>query len=385
MKPKYYLWIYVGLLFGYTIFSYTLVDRNIVLFGHWRYWDMQRWLWHWWDSNREIMVVGYAMLVSGIFGVYLLICRWALSGVLEAKSLGWASIGSVLALFFSYPGLSHDVFNYLFNAKMVLVYSANPHVKVALDFASDPWLGFMHNVHTTAPYGYGWTGISLLPAGLSFWNVKLGILWMRVLMIGALYLLALVQYRLAPDRMRLFVWVFLLNPLVLIETVSNVHNDVVMMGLLLSGVWVFTKWWRKRLMLALIFGGALIGLSVSIKYASLMVVAGLLIEWAGTRWGRKISFGGSQMLAHALPLFTARSQRFLPWYLIWSLSFLPLTKEAWIRGVFVWGSLAGLLAYVPYLWFGNYTEMVLMWRSVILYGIPAGYLGVRLLRRKRYG
>jgi len=69
-----------------------------------------------------------------------------------------------VGLLFSYPFLSHDLFNYLFDAKIVTFYHQNPYILKALDFPSDPWLRFMHWTHRTYPYGPSFLFLTLVPS-----------------------------------------------------------------------------------------------------------------------------------------------------------------------------------------------------------------------------
>jgi hypothetical protein len=363
-----------------------LVDRNIVLTGHEAYWLAQRYLWSLIDQHRVWVTLFFMVLVGLLFITYFEILKQAQAGLLTGSQKKWLVGLSVASLIVSYPALSHDIYNYLFNAKMVLSYQTDPHVSVALDFPQDPWLGFMHNVHTPAPYGYGFTLISLVPSFIGQNHLKVTVLFFRLMMIFFLGLLVWLQLKLiSKPGMRLFIVAFVLNPLVLIETVGNIHNDVVMMGLLFLAWYLYKRGLetaKSRYLLAAIVAFVA---SVSIKYASIMFLAGIGIQAIFKYSGRFVSFGGAQGIANIIPLLTARSQRFLPWYLIWSLPFLPFTTEVWLRNTLLVASLAGLLSYVPFLYWGEYTAQVLTVRSVILYTLPLGYLAYWMLLKRHKG
>lgn len=373
------LWAsYVVLLGGYTLWSYTQVDPNLVLSNRPFLWNLQNLVWQLGYHQRLISSLSYLILVSLLFLVYFLILRALFSKQLSVREGFWGVGLAVIVLMFSYPALSHDIFNYLMNAKMVLLYQANPHIRVALDFPFDPWLKFMNNVHTPAPYAYGFTALSLIPAFIGQYHLKITILLFRTMMVMAFWLLIKAQWQLADKKERFWVIAFALNPLVLIETVGNIHNDVVMMALLLGGficvlkARVGSRWWYLA-------AGSLFCLSVSVKYATLMALVGLGSWYLLKKIKRPISFGGTQAIAHFLPLLTARSQRFLPWYLIWPLSFLPLTKEPLIRETLLIFSFTGLLAYIPYLYTGEFSQELLTVRTMILFMPPLIYLLTRLI------
>ena len=58
------------------------------------------------------------------------------------------------------------------------------------------------------------------------------------------------------------------------------------------------------------------------------------------------------------PLLTTRSQQFLPWYLIWPLSFLPLLSSPKIINILLVFSYFSLLRYVPLLYLPMFNRPV---------------------------
>lgn len=243
----------------FALFSYSLAAPNLVLTSWQPYWQLQTYLWQTLFNNRSLLSEIYALLIVILTLNYAAVVwgvrRWSIS----LTQVGWGIAICTLPLLLSNNALSYDLFNYVFNAKMVVVYHANPHLQTALEFAQDPWVRFMHNVHTPAPYGYSWTALSLIPYSLSallsgnrftlilysfrFWSwLSLGLLFMT---------LRWFSRRLDhPPQPWLWALVFF-NPLLLIEILSSAHNDLWMMipalwalGLLLkqakkSPVWLW--------------------------------------------------------------------------------------------------------------------------------------------------
>jgi hypothetical protein len=82
------------------------------------------------------------------------------------------------------------------------------------------------------------------------------------------------------------------------------------------------------------------------------------------------------VLALLAPLFTARSQQFHPWYLVWALCFLPVLGSRLLRSILIGLSIASLLRYVP--WLDNsleYTPVVLaLQKAISATGLVAGVL-----------
>jgi len=165
------------------------------------------------------------------------------------------------------------------------------------------------------------------------------------------------------------------NPLVLIETVSSIHNDVLMMGPAVGAILCGYTALRRR---SWRWGVASLGLlliSVSIKFASVMLIAGGAGYWLTKKWRYSLSLGAWQGGAHFIPLLTERSQQFLPWYLIWSLTFLPWMREQWGRMVLISFSFTSLLSYLPFLLSGEYSPQSDLWRKIILF-VPPISLGI---------
>lgn len=363
MKNKYW-----QLLFGFlagllAIWSYQLVDPNLVLFNSHFFYSVQQKFWEV-GANRNWLSASYFLIISFWFGAWI----WGYRrGLAKNITKSWKKmfifiLPIVIILWLGMNALSHDIFNYLFNAKMLWQFQADPHQQVALDFSYDPWVRFMHNTHTPAPYGYGWTIISLPPfiasSGifvLAFWGMKL---WMIVALLVYLYLIWKLMQLEKADLKNYYL--LALHPLLLIETVLNGHNDVWMMWPVLLALWLILRFgvvmWVPVAVLALWL------VSINIKLATLVLapVLGGLYFWS--KWGEKLSIRITNFakwwrstwpewsaLALLVPLFTARSQRFHPWYLIWSLSFLPFINWKWLRYSLLGLSITALYRYLPWM------------------------------------
>lgn len=261
---------------------------------------------------------------------------------------------------FAYPMFSYDLFNYLFNAKMVWIYHVNPHVKTAIEFSADPMLRFMQNIHTTAPYAYGWTIASLLPGlawfsgkfTLAFWAMKAFIagFWL-----GQLWILKKLVTKLFPKESWRF-WLFALNPLVLVETLINGHNDVVMMFPALLAYWLLLSS-KKFLSLLFLF------LSASIKYATIIFLPLFTFHLRGG----KLDIPAWASFAFFAVMFT-RPEQLHSWYLIWAFSFAVLAKPKWLVSAFTALTFGALLRYAPYIYFGHWDPPVYLIRNLIWLG-----------------
>lgn len=393
--------LYIILLGLFTVFSFSLTAPNLVLTTWNPYWQFQTWMWETFFNNRPLLAYTYIFLISALFCVYILLLL-SLKKTTRFILPKFIWILPFIIIFFSSTALSYDIFNYIFNAKMVAIYHADPHVKVALDFASDPWVRFMHNTHTPAPYAYGWTVLSLLPFSIGLG--KFLTTWIAFKLFAVLSLLLTyaslwwVTQREKPSQLSLFILFF--NPLLLIEIFSSAHNDLWMLWPVILSMGLLVKKTRLGLPLGILFSLLFLALSISIKFATLVVLPiWLLLLISKTKiqlpfikltqryWPLLCS------IALFIPLLTARSQQFHPWYLLWSLVWVPLIIEIpsnpqahgiericgllqriWPVTLIVF-SLTSLLRYVPYLLEGEYSSEILLhqkiitWSAVVISGI----------------
>ena len=339
--------IFVWLLLA--LFSFTQQDLNLTLYQNYFSW---------------LQYLGFYQrpLVTGIFLILSFCLLWLYFKLLKRDfSRRWLILLVFIALP-AYPLFSYDIFNYLFNAKMVLIYHANPHLQTAINFAADPMLRFMQNVHTPAPYAYGWTGLSLIPGlawltqnfTLSFWAMKL---FIAAFWLGQLWILQKLIRRLFPQEPWRF-WLFALNPLVLVETLINGHNDVVMMFFALVSYWFFLNSQKFRSLLFLL-------LSASIKYVTILLLPfylrGVSLQ------AKKIDLPTLFSMVLLLVMFI-RPGQLHSWYLIWAFSFAVLSKSKWIVSIFTALTVGALLRYAPYLYYGHWDPPVYLLRNLIWIG-----------------
>jgi hypothetical protein len=427
---KYIFFLFI-LFTVYSIFTYALTDPNLVLSSNDAYWKFQSFMWNNFYHVSVFLTYFFAISVILMFVVY----AYLVIGLKNSKE----TIGNffkskyiaiflllIFPLFLSYNSLSYDVFNYAFNAKMVVEYQANPHREVALDYADDEWVRFMHNVHTPAPYGYTWTALSLVPYLLGFGKLLPTLFLFKVMSVFSLVLLyfALEHLSITINKRKLYLGeltLVFLNPLLLIEVVSNYHNDLWMMVPAIFAVsYLIRSFYEKNkinknksLSLALL-SLILIGISISIKLATLVLLPVFIfiltitffLKYYSVLIQKRFKLPIPQALVAKgleyfslkivdyiptlmallmfIPLLTARSQQFLPWYLIWVLVWLPFIKNALIRNTIIVFSFSSLLRYLPWLYNSfEYSPEILQHQKLITWLIPFIYLFTRL-RKKSY-
>jgi len=359
MKFSFFLFFFSISWFLLCLYSFALKDLNLTIFDHY----VLR------SFYENMMQVGYfnRQLSTYIFLTLSIVLIYLYLSIAIHKKLFLTIKSLILTLSFllvvslpAQPMFSHDIFNYIFNAKMVLTYHANPHVSVALDFPQDPWLRFMHNVHTAAPYGYGWTTLSLIPYSLSgnsftaaYLLMKLFISLLFIMEIWAFYKLASQQFDKRNALQRTFLLAF--NPLLLIEIFINGHNDSAMMFPVLLSIYLMLQ---KTTIYKTVFAWILLAFSITTKYASVVLVPLILIR-------KKVDFFTWGGIALLMVLLT-RPGQLHSWYLHWGMVLLLLSKKSWAVNLSLILSLGGLLRYIPYVLLGNWDPPVPFYRWLIL-------------------
>lgn len=350
----------------YAVYSYSQIDLNLTLFSNKIYQTFQKSMIQLGYFNRSFSTLIYTLIILILYAVYCILYTSFKKGKLSLKNLWLITALAIGILLFSYPALSHDIFNYIFNAKMVLVYHKNPHINVALEFPHDLWTRFMHNTHTPAPYFYGWTALSLFPSLLGFSKLTLNLLTFKlfeiVFFIWQIDLLNKILNKLLPKERLNRLFLFILNPLILIETFGNGHNDVVMISLALFSLWFLIKEEKttfKNLIPSIIF----LLLSASIKYVTIILLPIYLIYG----FKKKIDIGSICAIILFLVIFTRPQDQFHPWYLIWSLSFAAFAKKEWLFSILLYFSLSLMLRYAPLFYIGEYRRQTQNLMSLVTF------------------
>ncbi|MBU1033776.1 hypothetical protein KKI22_02380 [Patescibacteria group bacterium] len=344
---------YFFLFVVFAIFSFVLTDPNLTLLNLNFFVSLQTYLWQHVLPLQNFRTIFYGVLIILIFINYLLILKNWHDLKLDVRQNFWKFLIIVsLPLIFSYNALSHDLFNYIFNAKMIIEYGANPHVQTAINFPNDPMLRFMNNIHTPAPYGYGWTTLSLLPYLAGLGKFLSTFIVFKLFAFLSLILALLISEKFWRKANYFKLALFFLNPLLLIEILSSAHNDLWMLAPALLAVYLATNLQKKKFF-KIILIAVLLAVSISIKFATIVLLPLIIYLALKNRLGRLGKFPTYDLMAIAMfaPLLTERSKQFLPWYLLWSLIFLPLIKNKFLRNLLIVFSFSSLLRYLPWMYY----------------------------------
>lgn len=219
------------------------------------------------------------------FGVTLLVGAWLrLGSVVRHHAVAPRQMIVTLAwwaapLALSAPLYSRDVYSYIAQGAMfasgIDAYEFGP-AALGGDFAaqvSPVWQ------HATAPYGPSFLVVAGLVMAAAGESVVLGVVGMRLVAVASLAAIAWTVPMIArhhgidPARA---LWLGVLNPLVLAHVVAGIHNESLMVALLLGAV-VLTQRGRP------LIGAALVGVAFLVKAPAIVALAFIVAAVWGPR------------------------------------------------------------------------------------------------------
>ncbi|MFH9722550.1 polyprenol phosphomannose-dependent alpha 1,6 mannosyltransferase MptB [Streptomyces sp. NPDC017254] len=223
--------------------------------------------WGLWEPRGSALTLAGALLAY--LGLTLLVAAWWRYGVLLARGVRDGVLGTLARwaapLLLAPPLYSADVYSYIAQGAMVLeghdVYGGGPSVLGPGDLGADAAASVGgHWTDTPAPYGPVFLVLAQLVVKLTGGEIVPAVLGMRLLAVGALALIVWAVRGLGggPGGSDGALWLAALNPLLLIHVVGGMHNDGLMIGLMLAGVLLAV---RGRWVL----GCVLVGLAMMVK------------------------------------------------------------------------------------------------------------------------
>jgi hypothetical protein len=237
--------------------------------------------------------------------------------------LGFAGLFQLTLLLI--PGVfSTDVFSYLAYGQLGGTYGLNPYVHAPSALANDPLVEQIYAPWRALPSPYGpvWTTISVALAqvyrGLSLEQQLVAHeLFMSLLHLVNLGLIWLLLERCLPadwtrgsrvTAFALFAW----NPVILFEVVGNGHNDGLMITLMLAAFVALALPRAPGINLHWLAAGALLTLSILVKYATLPLGIIGAFAWASELPSWRMRFAwllGASLIVGAIVIVA-----FQPWY-----------------------------------------------------------------------
>lgn len=334
--------------------------------------------------QRPLSALILSLILIDLFICFLFFVYFSKKGILKIRQIIKLNIFTGIILTLSYTAFSYDLFNYIFDAKIISFYNQNPYLQKALDFPNDPMLNFMRWTHRVYPYGPSWliltTPLSYLGFGFFLPTFFLFKALMGVSYLGSCYLIYQISKKIFPAQAVLNTVFFAFNPLVLIECLVSSHNDIPMIFFLLLSIYLFLQ---KRKVLSLVSNI----FSIGVKFSTGFLFPLFLVLEIFQKLGKKINwekfFVAALVLSLATVVVASLRTNFQTWYLIF-----PLAIAAFIINrtyLFLASFIASFFAafsYVPYVYLSDYakeypevlqtiqlTGLILLFAFLIIYPI----------------
>ena len=320
------IFLYGLFLIGITVWSYGLIDINLTLFNN-HYWEVFRqWIIQLGYFNRQTNVYVYIGIIIGLFAFYWYFYKY---GKKTNPLLVGFIVGSILL--FAYPALSHDLFNYIFYAKIVTTYHQNPYFLTPEHFRGDPWLRFMHWTHRTYPYGPTFILFTLIPSFLAMGKFILNYFLFKLLFISSYWLAIFFLNK----KNKHWAMIFATQPLILMEGLVNSHNDLIGLSLAVVGVCLLLDNYNT------LFSRLILIFSAGIKYITFPLV---FVQTKNTKLNNLV------FLSFIGPLFYLSFTREIhPWYFLSIFAFLPFfTKIILDFSIFFFGLLISNISFIHF-------------------------------------
>lgn len=370
VQPRFITYIFFSYIFvivGLFFYSFTQVDLNLTLSRVTIIQQIQAFFQHIGYFNRPLSTTLYIVIILLLFAYYLFFLQY--SKMLIKKHVWILLFVMTTLLIFSYNTFSYDIFNYIFDARIVTYYHQNPYLYKALDFPQDHMLTFMRWTHRTYPYGPVWLFITI-PMSYLGMQVFLPTFFLFKMIMGTAYLLtgyfiAKIVRKFSLKDESFAVIFFCFNPLVIIESLVSAHIDIVMICLAVISLYALLN---KKFLQSFI----LLSLSIGIKYVTGLLLPLYLFVFFKERkkehWNLQLFFLMAVVgLTLAIVAETIGIQyqpwrlqpQFQPWYLLAVIPFAAfLSNKLYILIPTVVMSFVALLEYIPYLFTGNWNPPI---------------------------
>ncbi len=325
--------LYLLVLIALGVYSYSQIDLNLTLFQNPVFLNFQ---------NSMIQLGYFHRPESGLIFVVLTLLLSLFYFLLIRSPKDWKLVvgGLIVLGLICYPAFSHDIFNYIFDARIFAYHHQNPYTHTALMFKGDDWTRFMNWTHRVYPYGPSFLAITI-----GFYFLGLGKFILTLLSFKIMSLLAFggssyIIYKLAGKRGLMF---FAANPLIIYEVIISDHLDILMLFFALLGWYLLIKPQKKVLSYLSLL------VSVGIKFVTVLLVPAFILK--NLKLAVILAFVGAGL--------QVLSREVLPHYLIVPIGFAALMPEnkKLIYGTAIASILILFIRYYPFISTGKWLPL----------------------------
>ncbi|HEX8932062.1 MAG TPA: hypothetical protein VF810_02825 [Patescibacteria group bacterium] len=380
-NTKIFFSLYLLTLLGFFIYSFTQIDLSLTfsridflrhLVSNFQYIGY---------FNRPLSTFLFIFFIILLFNFYVGFCIMAYTKQIKKKTVWKLIIATILILIFSYNAFSYDIFNYIFDAKIITHYHQNPYIHKALDYPGDPMLSFMRWTHRVYPYGPLWLVLTVPLSFIGFGFFLPTFFMFKALVaaafLGSIYYIGKILQKIAPDKEIFGLVFFGLQPLIVIESLISGHLDIVMF---FFALWSFHLLLNKKYLWSLV----ILLISIGIKFATAFLLPIFILIIVLQKLKKPIPWRNTFILTIILMLTTvilaSLRSNFQPWYLIAPLAFatfLGFRYFVFIPSLII--SFVALLTYVPFLYSGNWNPPIpQILNTLYMVGIAVAFIATTI-------
>lgn len=231
------------------------------------------------NNNEKMGIINYYVFISfiTIFSILYLVILKEEKNIFKNKKEIFLFILIISFIFIlMLPIFSSDIFYYIGDSWIASKYEKNPYYTTVEDLQRDGIndeilsnTGYWKN--TVSVYGPLWNSISKLLVSFSFGNVTIALFIFKITFLLVHLINCYLIYKITQDNK--YVLMYGINPLILIELLSNVHNDIFLLLFIYLALFFLIK--QKNIFFMTIF----IAMSIAIKYTTVLLVPFILIYY----------------------------------------------------------------------------------------------------------
>ena len=231
--------------------------------------------------SRIMGAIFFLIIFLGLAYVYFKILKNH-KNIFETKKQMVIFIIVISIIFFiMLPLTSTDVFYYIGTGWAEAHYGINPYYTSVdnlfeqnPDVVNDQILSKMKGIwsNETIVYGPVWPLICKILSGLSMGNLTLALFIYKLFNLSLHILNAYLIYKIARNKKR-FPLMYALNPLILFDGLANVHNEMLLVFLILLALYFFIR--KKNMALTVVF----LALGSAVKYVAILLVPFLVLYY----------------------------------------------------------------------------------------------------------
>src|SRR5260221_2129105 len=143
-KRKFLLYLYIIVCLSLFLYSFTQIDLSLTFSRITFLRNLVKNFQYIGYFNRPLSTYIYGTLLGLLYLFYGIFLYLAKKNRLEKKYIWRIIIVTAVIFTLAYNAFSYDLFNYIFDAKIITHYHQNPYINMALNYPRDPMLSFMH-------------------------------------------------------------------------------------------------------------------------------------------------------------------------------------------------------------------------------------------------